>query len=438
MTLKKRRQLFYIMLAAFFVLGAAVILYVNGWRLDFSPLGLKRIGAIYVRSFPRDARIYLDNRAIKNDSGFLQSGTMINDLFPKDYELRLEYNGYEPWKENVSVSPTLVAEVKYAVLLPKTALVASTGTVKNFWLLGDAVAAQNEKGDLLANGKKIGNGEIVGQTGNLKNILTKDPKTGGYFWNNLDNNQRTNITAFLNKLGFGANKQFSVVVDQWDEKNLILLEPTRISLLDTGQGGLTNIYKTNGTSLENLVSSQFLFAWAEFNKKTGTSTLVIYDKFLKKINSSSEFDNKNKELRWITKDKLAVLQNDGHLYVYGVPGGETTKIADDVKAFAAASDGGAIAALENGSLEIFFYNAEKDYYRFNLPDVERATKIIWYSDSNHLFVVYPDRTAFLDLNDSALKNFATVVNVNRAEYDETNNIMYFLDGGTLKKLEFPG
>ncbi len=124
MTFGTRRRLFYALVALFFVLGAGVVLYAQGWRFDFATGHVDKVGAIYVRSFPADASIMLNGKPAQNQSGFLSRCTLITDLFPKIYQLKLTAAGYGDWHESAGVSPSLVTELKSAVLVPRTA----TGT----------------------------------------------------------------------------------------------------------------------------------------------------------------------------------------------------------------------------------------------------------------------------------------------------------------------
>jgi len=125
------------------------------------------------------------------------------------------------------------------------------------------------------------------------------------------------------------------------------------------------------------------------------------------------------------------------LYLYDISEGSLQKIADDVKNFSFADSGDTVAALEHRSLEIFFFNATKDYYRFNVPDVNSAEKVVWYEDKNHLFVVYPDEIKFLDVNNASLDYFPAVTQGHSPQYDEKNNKLYYLAADNLKTLDFP-
>jgi hypothetical protein len=440
MTRRKRRALFYALLLTFFFIGAGAVLYANGWRFNPLKLEFKKVGAIYVRSYPVDAEIHLDGQPVENKSGFFQSGTLIGDLFPGNHKLQLTLPNYETWEENVSVLPSLVSEVKYAVLIPKNYQSAATGTVENFWLLGNKVLTKDSKNNLLLGGKKIAAGGVRGWTSDFKNILTYNNALGHYFLYNTDTASNTDINLLLKKLNFNAKQDFKVFVDVEDKRTLVVLQQNKLFALDIQEPALANIYKTGFEFGGGISSSQFYFAWTEWNAKQNTSTLVVYDKFLKRQSPPPppELHGKNSELAWISgTNKIALLQDDGSLYTYDISSDELSKIADDVKTFAFTDGGDAVAALEHNSLEIFFFNAEKDYYRFNLPDVGRAEGVTWYTDKDHLFIAYPDEIKLLDIQDTSLGYFPVVAHGRLPQYDEKNNVLYFIAADSLKSLDFP-
>ena len=79
----------------------------------------RKAGGIYVRSYPKTAQITLNGKPVQNQSAFLSPGTFISGLFPKTYTLTLTAAGYDAWTETPQVVPSLVTEMKYAVLVPE-------------------------------------------------------------------------------------------------------------------------------------------------------------------------------------------------------------------------------------------------------------------------------------------------------------------------------
>ncbi len=439
MTLGKRRRIFYSLIVAFFILGGGAILFVNGWRFDFKTFKFDKVGGIFVRSFPDNAKIFLDNRPVKNDSGLLQRGTLISGLFPGSHDLKLVTDGYKLWQESISVLPSLVSEAKYAVLIPEETRTITTGTFKNFWVVGDKIIMQNWSDGLFRDGEKIGTGEISGWTKDSKNILIFNSSAASWSSLNTDTAEKINLGSIFKRAGFRPTSGLKLIVDTENQNQLLLLEPKRISMIDVEKSQLVNVYKTSSAEIEDVVpATQSLIVWSEFSGKQNNSLLVIYDRFLKRTRYGSPvFPGKTVKLAWLPTKKIAALQDNSGFYLYDIDKNESTKIADDVKNFTFSKNTEFLATLENKSLEIFSLSDGQGYHRFNLPDVGRAEKVIWYFDKNHLFVVYPDHFVLLDTNDGSLRNFATIASGTHPQYDEETNQLYFLDGKGVERLNFP-
>ncbi len=435
MTFQKRKRLFRWLVVAFFVLGGSLTLSASGWRLDLATFHLRKVGGIYVRTFPKGADLRLDGASIKNASGIFQNGTLLDSLFPKNYMLEIRADGYAPWHEHVSVEPTLVSE-ENAVLIPLFPAPIASGTMKNFWLFGNDLVIERPGGNLTIADKSIGTGDVLGVTADFATILTRDPVRGTYLWNDTVNHASVNVSALLAKAGIGV-KNATLVVDENDKQQLIVLESKNLSLLDTANGAATTLRTLAKHTIVHAAASQFLIAWTEFNSATNTSTLVIYDKFSgQRRPATVELSGKNAELRWVQNDTLAVLQENGALSTYNPSKNNLVKIADDVKRFAFTGNGSALAALEHTALEIFFFTGDKNYYRFNLPHVKDALDVLWYADEKHLFVLYPNETRLLDFRDESLENFGVVAKADRVQYDAENDWFYFLDEEGVKRLDF--
>lgn len=321
MTRSARRRIFYALLALFLVAGTGVVLYAEGWRIDFATWRVAKVGGIFIHSFPDYASITVDGEPVQNQSGFLTGGTLVSNLLPRQHSVTLTASGYEDWHENARVLPSLVVQFKYAVLVPKAPTSASSTATAN--------AAP-----------------------------TPSP---------------------INP--FNANQE-------------IIPGKNRIFVFDIAQATTTLAIKTLGMNLA---------------------------------------------AAWITPNMITALQDDGSLYLYDTNTNLLRKLASDVKTFAAADDGSAVAALEHGSLEIFSLIGDNNYYRFNIPDVGSATRLIWYRDRTHLFVVYPDHASFLDLMDADLANFLTVANGTNPQYDPKTNSFFIMNtAGKLLRYAFPG
>lgn len=445
MKLHVRRRIFYVFLLLFVVISAVVVLYAEGWRLDPTTLNAEKAGGIYVRSFPYNAAITLDGKPIQNQSAFLSSGTFISGLFPKTYTLQLKMAGYDAWTETAQVIPSLVSEMKYAVLIPQNAInVATSGNVAEFFEVDGDVVTQNPSGTILWNGSTIGKGTIVSHSTNLKTAIVRSASTkantSAYWFYDFQNRTSTNLNPILQQSGIALTPQLNLFIEPYNDTSVIAQTKTRLVAINSETHKTTAIETTPmGETLGSSVAiSPSVMAWTRFNKAANTSQIVVYDKFSGNIiDSSLTVAGAVKQLGWIKNNSLGILEDNNSLYLYNVSGEQLSKLADDVKQFYPTSDGTAIAALEYHSLEIFSFSTS-DYYRFNLPDIDGVQGLIWYKDMTHLFVVYPDKVSFLDLADTHLKNFTTVSQGTSPFYDEQNNSLYLIDQGQkLLRFDFP-
>ncbi|MBI4086258.1 MAG: hypothetical protein HY433_03410 [Candidatus Liptonbacteria bacterium] len=442
MTKKTRRSLFYGLLLLFPLLGGAIILYAQGWRLDLETFRVRKVGAIYVKSFPASADIRLNGKLIENKTGILTRGTFINGLFPKNYKLALNAEGYLDWEEHIAVKPSLVSEIKYAVLIPKTAERVATSSVKNFWLVNQKPLIQNERGELLWDGSKLSGNEVIGWTADFKKILTEDKKNKAYFINDVSGGAPTS-TNFNPSFSVQGGKNLGirspgfqkVLIDPGNDKNLLLQTSDSVSVFDISNNKLSATEKSSSTIIQ-FTASAYWFAWTTFNARGNTSDLTLYNRASQTRLNGKTFAGKTVKLDFRNGNKLGILQDDGGFYVERTGENPAQKTASDVKDFSFSKNKDLVAALEHNSVEIFSFGSENDYWRFRLPDNEKIERLEWYKDANHLFVIYPETVRFLDLNDKALENFPIIASGKPALYDEQSNKLYFVKNNGLWSLEF--
>lgn len=448
---KTRRVLFYGLFALFLVLGTAITLYAEGWRIDLATFKTSRVGAIFVESFPHNADITLNGKPEKNKTGFLSPGTLISNLFPKNYTLSLSAPGYDDWTENAMVAPTLVTEMKYAVLVPANASSAApTKNVTGFFEAGGNVITENAAGAIALASSTIAHGTMVSHSSDFTTFVTKS--AGGiYSAYDLTAGTSTSLTALLNKNSVPESSITAVTVNPHNGANVFVETHSRFYTIDLAagtSGGTISSFaaaQPGGTLESPLAISSSWLAWAEYRSASDTSRITVYDPFSgDTIDSSLTIPGRIASLQWIRSTLLGVLGTNGEFYRYDIPSETLTKMADDVKSFYASADGSTIATLEDRSVEVFSLTLPANqggYYRFNLPDMGSVESLVWYRDNTHLFVTYPAHVNFLDLADLSLRNFTEVSAVSSGippVYDMQENTLYLVDqGGKLIRFSFP-
>ena len=241
MTRRTRRTIFYTLVALFFIIGSAVVLYAEGWRLDLATFHTEKVGGIFVRSFPDNASITLDGKPVNNQSNFLSRGTLISNLFPRTYSLALTASGYDAWHENADVLPSLVTTMKYAVLVPQAATaVATTSNIKNFFVIGNDFVAQHATGTIVWRNLTIGDGTIVSHSTNLTTMIFKGA-AGAYMLYNFTTQKTVNLTAILASKGADSSAIGDILVDPYNDTTVLAVSKTKIWAIDPGAQTATAI-----------------------------------------------------------------------------------------------------------------------------------------------------------------------------------------------------
>lgn len=106
MTLKVRRILSIIFIILFLVMTPAIMLYAAGYRLGNNGLSIQKTGMFIIDSRPKGAKIYIDGELQKTwPNSIITTPAKIKNLLPKEYELKLELDGYWSWQKKLAVKP---------------------------------------------------------------------------------------------------------------------------------------------------------------------------------------------------------------------------------------------------------------------------------------------------------------------------------------------
>ncbi len=146
MPLEKRKSVLWALVTLFLIIGPAIVLYAYGWRWDFTRFRPVRVGGILLRGLPPEARIKIDNRLVENQDERFLGGTLIANLAPGKYFVRVEKDGYRPWEKKMIVEPETVAESRPLVLVPENSAEQRLLDIKilDFWVNGGRLAYQDK------------------------------------------------------------------------------------------------------------------------------------------------------------------------------------------------------------------------------------------------------------------------------------------------------
>ncbi len=145
MTKKTRTILFLACLFLFVLIAPSIVLYSQGYRIDFNPpVDGKRItqtGGLFLKVVPKQTDIYIDGK-LKKKTDFFFGSVLIENLIPKKYKIEIKkptgQEEYYPWEKNLEIWEKQVAEAKNVVLFPKNVNFNSlSANVEKLWLSPD-------------------------------------------------------------------------------------------------------------------------------------------------------------------------------------------------------------------------------------------------------------------------------------------------------------
>lgn len=117
MTKKSRTVLFLIIFSLFAFTAPMVILYAQGYRVDWKHGEIAKTGAMYIKTAPSSADITLNNSQ-KDKTSFFDGSVFIDNLLPGSYTISVSKKGYRSWQKTLPLASQEVIEAKNILLLP--------------------------------------------------------------------------------------------------------------------------------------------------------------------------------------------------------------------------------------------------------------------------------------------------------------------------------
>ena len=118
MTKKTRTVLFSICVVVFLLVAPSIILYSEGYRVDFEKKRIVKTGAFYLQVLPKGVMVFINGKLVKRTS-FLLGSAFIENLLPRKYLLEIKKPGYQSWQKNLEISQGQVTEARNVVLIPE-------------------------------------------------------------------------------------------------------------------------------------------------------------------------------------------------------------------------------------------------------------------------------------------------------------------------------
>lgn len=424
MTSRKRRLLFYGFFILFLIIGFGVVAFSFGWRIDFENFGIKKTGGISVRTQPRGVIIKINDKVYPDKSGLIQSETVITNLLPKSYHLKIEKLGYHSYEKDLNVEPSLVARVLNILLIPQ-----KISAQKIFGVRGQILSA------ISADENKF---------------IVKNNASGTFYLYDKNNPETAlNLTVLLNNIKSGSQIK-RVAFVPFQSEQIAIEDVSGLKLLDVKKRTLETIYK--GVVLDwQIQNSTLYFIKSELQKTENLVAVNSYNLIFKTTEPIFQI-LKNQIPSSIIKLKaasgngrIAILDKDKNLFLYSEIDKNLSRLENGVLDFDFAPDNKKIAVLKDGKLIIQFledFNSDiqkktGERITLNLNAWGIPDKINWHKDSYHVLVNFGNDLKIVEIDDRAPLNvFDVLSGFISWQYNDKSNILYLIKAAELEMLSF--
>lgn len=428
MTKRARKRLFYLLVLLFVLLGSGTMLYAEGWRVDPARLRPVKIGAVYVRPFPDFASVTIDEKRITKKPSLFSSGFFMNNLLPRTYTIRVEAEGYSSWSKEVRVLPALITQLKYVVLVPHKDEPVVSGGVRRFWFAGDTLAVQNAQGKIITGEKELSGDEMLAVSFRESYTITRNTASKQFFLERLDTNESVPFKS--------PSSHITIVPRQPNPTIAFPLQNSFHLFVFDKKTTSTQIRTENIPRL--LAASKQWIAWTTWNPRRDASQVYFYNLPTRSTSTESySFPGKIVKMQFSEREILGILQDRGDAYLINPEEGTQRVLANDVRDFIFNENGSSLAALEQNGIEVFSFTAPAEYYRLSIPNARDIKSLSWYWDNFHLFLHYPEKVMFLDLEDTSLQNLTVAAETSLSHYELLTNELYYIKNGALLRKTFP-
>lgn len=477
MTFKTRRILFYSFFFLFILSGLGVVFYSQGWRVNLLDCEIKKLrdcqikfqktGAIFIQTKPKGVIIKIDGKIFQDKSGIIQSGTLITELLPKIYNVKIKKEGYLPWQKNLEVQSALVSELLKILLIPENLewkIVLTSRPAHQFWISPKQNIVFQSNGILYcrqeSNDFKLRGDKLIQWSEDGSKMLVFDSKNQIYYLYELNNlSKALNITEIIKNLRLNS-KISKIAFHPSQFQKLIIQNNEGLYALDLERLRLENLIKAPLIAW-NIRGSNIFYLKENENQESkiknhylASLNLILKSESLNELNS--EFiDSKNLgadlEIS-VVGGEIILLNAEGGLYIFNLKTQNFEQIAHSAQKFFLSPDGRKIAFFDNDNkLNIYFL---KDYQmginkkagevislNFYKDKNLSIKDIAWYQDSHYFFVEYLDNENnqnidFVEIdNREPVNQYALLEKIDNFHYELKTNQLYFIKDNSLLLLK---
>ncbi|MEX2033252.1 MAG: hypothetical protein WD889_01655 [Candidatus Colwellbacteria bacterium] len=368
-------------------MGTILILYSRGARFDFKNWEIVQTGGIYLKTEPADVEIQIDGEPVKNKSGLLQSGTLINNLKPGTYKIFIQAQDYHSWEKEIRVASSTVAVFDGIILFPKKEAELAASPTDKFLL------------------------ELEGGTVSDSRLAELSS-----LFNQLKERQlRLPVPALINK----------VLPYPYNDRKFIIMTDRALYALDTEKSMVSQVSPR---------AKDFTFAgnevfWFE-DKGLFSFNLILRSQSQIHLPQELKVTEWNKIVFSPSGEIAAILKKNNELIIWNRSTNKITSLGRGITRFVFSPDSKKIAfAAEAGSLSVYGVKDGAQEEKYILEGVFSPWTGIagfsWHEDNNYLFVEdRQHKLYFVEVNDYPPINVVEAAT-------QIKNFTYSKDDGSL-------
>lgn len=442
MSLKIRRSIFYTLILIFLILAFYIIPYSNGWRFDFGSFSFVKLGGLYLNVEPTEATVRVDKLSFEIKSSFMTSGLLIANLFPKNYRISIQKDGYQSWSKTITIKPSLVTQIYPIIMIPeKTTEKLLKTKVSDFFLNTNYLTWKDTNNKLRIDDKIIkGNKFLAWLTGNKLALVYEEATKNYLVINPAQNNSALNINLLFENLKYqktvnDKNPIREIAIHPIDKNKLIITTIKNLYVLDFYKPSLA-IIKNGQFDLVNASGEEIFFTDSSglyfYNLSKNDDPLLLQQGKI----DAMEISPNNQFIAFSSNNKLTLLdrsKNENNL----------TVLIDNPTYFKFSPDSKKISVINNNKIKVFFIGDDYELFNkklmgvssFEINSIDQNSPIIWHNNSCYMFVKSGTSLQFLEINDDPSINLQTIdTDIDKYFYDKQENLIYLIKKESLYEI----
>ncbi|MEI7497705.1 MAG: PEGA domain-containing protein [Candidatus Falkowbacteria bacterium] len=418
MNLATRRWLYLTFILSFFIITPLVIIYANGYQLNFSNRILIKTGTMALETSPAGATISINGQQQKTIGDRLRflnryqtTPAKITNLLPGTYNIALSLDGYWPWQKQLVIQPGQTTFAEDIVLFKKDQanLIEETSQAQIIPSPNTEIMPLKSAAGLSVyylNREITGPGNLVA-TSSIDNITwSSDQKKvliNNVLYNLANNAEPINLEAFIGqhdgKLVFGRYNQ-----------TIIYIKENQLLEYNLSNGTVSIIYQLPSDQKEKIIDVQYQAnqIFISLFGLGGSSISILDERTGKIVETLPTPEALALTIHNITINYIALLNSKANkLYLLN----RSDRL---VKTISLAGFLNGVWVAKNQLLywnanEIYLFDAANNQKRLLTRISQPITSVVWHPSKNYIVYATTHQVNSLELDERDRHNTITLL-----------------------------